>query len=146
MGTHDGHVTIVIMDPMGSCGLSRVKVHLGLSKEQAAQSKPRFIAYQGNNTILVVDLGLNCIYRILYSLAEGVVVNRIGEYGIGEGQFWDPSGIVVDAEGFIMVGDSRNHRIQVFDPNGEFVSLLQVDTPLRRPSGLFLTPCGHLLI
>ncbi|CAL4134925.1 unnamed protein product, partial [Meganyctiphanes norvegica] len=55
--TKNGHVTIVIMDPMGSCGLSRVRVDLGLSKEKAAQSKPRFIAYQGHNTILIVDLG-----------------------------------------------------------------------------------------
>lgn len=46
--------------------------------------------------------------------------------GSGDGQFKFPRGVAVDENGFIIVGDSGNNRIQIFNPDGTFlkVSLL----------------------
>ncbi|MGQ9627395.1 MAG: flippase activity-associated protein Agl23 [Anaerolineae bacterium] len=41
-----------------------------------------------------------------------------GEPGPGPGQFADPRGLAIDAEGNLYVADSHNHRIQKFSPNG----------------------------
>lgn len=37
------------------------------------------------------------------------------------GEFDEPRGVTADDKGFIYVADTNNHRIQVFDPDGEFV-------------------------
>ena len=36
--------------------------------------------------------------------------------------------------------------MQIFTPDGDYVSQLKVDRKLVRPSGLCLTPLGHLLV
>jgi tripartite motif-containing protein 2/3 len=36
-----------------------------------------------------------------------------------EGQFTEPSGVAVNAQGDIIVADTNNHRIQIFDSNGK---------------------------
>ena len=45
---------------------------------------------------------------------------KFGEFGVLEGQFTEPSGVAVNAQGDIIVADTNNHRIQVFDSNGLF--------------------------
>lgn len=44
-----------------------------------------------------------------------------GSRGRNKGQFESPESVAVDDEGFIVVGDSGNGRVQVFHPNGRFV-------------------------
>jgi len=44
-----------------------------------------------------------------------------GSYGEGAGQFNYPKGIAVDGRGRVVVADSYNHRVQVFDKDGGFV-------------------------
>ena len=38
---------------------------------------------------------------------------KFGEFGVMEGQFTEPSGVAVNAQGDIVVADTNNHRIQV---------------------------------
>lgn len=45
---------------------------------------------------------------------------KFGEFGILEGQFTEPSGVAVTEENEIIVADTNNHRIQVFDKDGNF--------------------------
>ena len=45
-----------------------------------------------------------------------------GSLGTAPGQFTDPRGLAVDSEGRVYVADSNNHRIQVFDSNGQFIT------------------------
>jgi len=45
---------------------------------------------------------------------------KFGEFGILEGQFTEPSGVAVTADNEIVVADTNNHRIQVFDKDGMF--------------------------
>ena len=46
---------------------------------------------------------------------------KFGEFGVIEGQFTEPSGVAVNAQGDIIVADTNNHRIQVY-----LVSKLQI--------------------
>ena len=38
---------------------------------------------------------------------------NFGSFGVEDGQFSEPAGICVTAEGYIAVTDTKNHRIQV---------------------------------
>jgi hypothetical protein len=49
---------------------------------------------------------------------------KFGEFGVLEGQFTEPSGVTVNAQGDIIVADTNNHRIQIFDSNGKRIFLL----------------------
>ena len=48
--------------------------------------------------------------------AEGAVVTELGEWGVGEGQFWRPIDCAVDGSGNVWVADGLNHRIVVLGP------------------------------
>lgn len=45
---------------------------------------------------------------------------KFGEFGVLEGQFTEPSGVAVNAQNDIIVADTNNHRIQIFDKEGRF--------------------------
>ncbi|XP_066597976.1 brain tumor protein [Prorops nasuta] len=45
---------------------------------------------------------------------------KFGEFGVMEGQFTEPSGVAVNAQNDIIVADTNNHRIQMFDKEGRF--------------------------
>lgn len=48
-------------------------------------------------------------------------IKTIGSAGIADGQFNKPFGIAFDSTGILYVADSGNHRIQKFDPTGNFI-------------------------
>lgn len=45
---------------------------------------------------------------------------KFGEFGALEAQFTEPSGVAVNAQNDIIVADTNNHRIQIFDKEGRF--------------------------
>lgn len=45
---------------------------------------------------------------------------KFGQLGPGKGQFNSPHGFCLGLEEDIIVADTNNHRIQVFEKNGEF--------------------------
>lgn len=51
---------------------------------------------------------------------------KFGEFGVLEGQFTEPSGVAVNGQGDIIVADTNNHRIQIFDSNGSSEGLVLV--------------------
>lgn len=53
--------------------------------------------------------------------------------------FDGPEGVACDDEDNILVCDYHNHRIQVFDTNGEFVSAFGT---FGEDEGCFKNPCG----
>jgi streptogramin lyase len=56
--------------------------------------------------------------------AQYVYVNKLGGFGIGDGQFSGPTGIAFDSSGNIYVADSGNDRIEKFDSDGNFIAKL----------------------
>lgn len=54
--------------------------------------------------------------------AAGELLASWGQPGIGPGQFRIPHGIAVDRVGKVYVADRENSRIQIFDPDGSFLT------------------------
>jgi hypothetical protein len=54
--------------------------------------------------------------------SDGRHIRTWGEPGQGPGQFTTPHGIWVLADGRVLVGDRENHRVQVFDARGDYLS------------------------
>ncbi|CAH1272562.1 TRIM71 [Branchiostoma lanceolatum] len=63
---------------------------------------------------------------------------KIGKWGDMEGFFRKPSGISVDSRGQLHVVDVDNSRVQIFDPEGNFVRVLQ---PLDEEADRLQSPC-----
>jgi len=73
-----------------------------------------------------------------------------GTQGTGPGQFQDPRGIAVGPDGRIYVADGSNHRVQVFDGEGEFVhewgSQGSGPGQFQEPWGLAVAPNGEVYV
>ena len=54
--------------------------------------------------------------------ADGKFLLQWGGRGTGPGEFGLPHDLVVDAKGLVYVTDCDNQRVQVFEPNGTFVT------------------------
>lgn len=73
-------------------------------------SKIRFIG-SNQNFLYAADLGRSLVFK---TDLEGNIMLAFGHYGKERGEFKEPSGVHVDSDGYaIMVGDSKNDRIQV---------------------------------
>ena len=47
---------------------------------------------------------------------------KFGVFGSGNGQFQAPMELALDSSDNVYVADSRNHRVQVFDNNGNYLA------------------------
>lgn len=78
------------------------------------------------NTEPVIDLTSKFISASMYPLKSQIKRQKMiyhckfGEFGVMEGQFTEPSGVAVNAQNDIIVADTNNHRIQIFDKEGRF--------------------------
>ena len=63
---------------------------------------------------------------------------KFGSKGASPGQFEYPWDVAVNSRGQIACADSRNHRIQLFNPKGEFISQYGFNsgTHHHHPSGI----------
>ena len=53
---------------------------------------------------------------------NGVVIDRFGSEGTGNGQFMgDIRGVDIDDEGYVYVSDDGNHRVQIFNSSGGYL-------------------------
>jgi len=102
----------------------------------------RFLTYR-NKKLYVVDHGLDCVFILN---KDGTESELFGSRGHEGGEFRDPTGLVVDDDGTMMVADSRNHRLQLIDNSLDFAGLVKVDVPLVRPSGLYLDQANMEII
>jgi hypothetical protein len=68
---------------------------------------------------------------------DGKLLFSWGEPGTAPGQFSLVHNIACDDEGWVYVADRENHRVQVFDGNGNYQDQWN---NLGRPCGLFVTP------
>jgi len=90
-----------------------------------------------NGDILVTDGYGNA--RVHRYAPDGRLIGGWGSPGSGPGEFNLPHNIVCDPDGWVYVADRENHRIQIFDSNGEYQTQWN---NLHRPSGLHLAVQG----
>ena len=88
--------------------------------------------------IAVADTHYN---RIVFFDKEGKVLDTLGEFGHGEGQFIYTVAVTQDPQGFLYVAEyGGNDRVQKFTAEGEFVTMFgsvgTEDGQFQRPSGL----------
>jgi len=103
-----------IVMTLGSKGVA------GDNSSNALFNQVNHVAFAPNGDIYVTDGYVNS--RVVHFRADGSFVRIIGGVeGAGNGQFSVPHGIAVDSRGRILVNDSGNQRVSVFDSNGNFV-------------------------
>ncbi|NTV51745.1 MAG: 6-bladed beta-propeller [Candidatus Firestonebacteria bacterium] len=82
--------------------------------------------------------------------AGNPVTSQAPERGRADGQFSMPRGVAVDADGFVYVVDSENHRVQKFKDTGEFVAKWGSegtgDGQFKSPGGVAVGPDGFVYV
>ena len=86
------------------------------------RSMCRFLTYK-NGKFYITDLGSDKIYIVDEKTGDA---KAFGGSGSGAGQFSDPAGLVVDHQGNMMVADSRNHRLCLFNNERKYMRDVKV--------------------
>ena len=82
--------------------------------------KPWGVAINQRGEVLVTEFTGHCVS--VYSYIGERRLRSFGARGHGEGQFENPTGIALDCDDNILVVDSKNHRIQKFSADGQFLA------------------------
>jgi len=101
------------------CGQIKLSVILTFN-DWKPLSKTRFLTYS-NGKVMITDLGLHKLYMIDLVTGEQTAS---GYMGTKVGQFQRPTGVVADEWGNLMVGDSENNRLVVFNKVGQLVKIV----------------------
>ena len=113
------------------------------------QLEPVDVSIGLNDQIVVLDCSLD-FYGVVILNEEGELIKSFGSFGSEDGQFSDPNGVDVDEEGRIIVADSYNHRIQVFDKDGSFLrsfgSKGSSEGQFNNPASLVVDGDGNIVI
>lgn len=88
---------------------------------------------QDGSLVYVADAGNHRIK--VFDGSSGERVLMFGSRGRNKGQFETPECLAVDPEGFMLVGDSGNGRVQVFRRDGTFVRYLGTRVSTRGEFG-----------
>lgn len=116
---------------------------LGSVLDPFEKSKVRFLC-SCNDYLYASDLGRSIVFK---TDLDGQTELAFGHHGRSKGQMNEPSGIHVDYDGqAILLGDSKNNRIQVYDGQGFYKCDLDFDEKIGRPSDIHLDSEGYLYI
>ena len=102
---------------------------------------PTNVALSAGGEIFVTDGYGNA--RVHKFSPDGRLLLSWGEPGNRPGQFHVPHGIAIDRDGTVFVADRENSRIQLFSPEGEFLS---ERTGIARPCQVTFDAAGHLFV
>jgi hypothetical protein len=95
----------------------------GVAGDNAARdlfNQPNHVAVAANGDIYVSDGYVNA--RVVQFAADGRFLRIIGGVkGSKPGELQLPHGVALDSKGRILVNDSDNQRVSIFDSNGTFV-------------------------
>ena len=140
------HSHLIAPDELAGRPAQVVRIHLGgLSSGKFPRFLWLFLAIPILGLIVIVLAAVGVLAPALYSVRSAVkettnpvrppggptkestksfasVLLTFGSEGIGPGMFTDARSIAVDGAGRIYVGEYTGGRIQVFDPDGKFIS------------------------
>jgi sugar lactone lactonase YvrE len=98
-----------------------------LPPQESSFREPTDIAWDSRGNIYITDGYINA--RVAKFDKNGDYVKSWGSPGTGPGEFRLPHSIVIDHQDYIYVGDRSNHRVEVFDTEGKFIRMFEVDVP-----------------
>ena len=136
-----GHV-VCKFDSTGKVLLTLGKKGMaGDNTSQDLFNRPNAVALAANGDIYVSDGYTNS--RVVHFNKDGKFIRIIGgTKGAEPGQLQLPHGVVIDSKGRIIVGDSDNKRIAVFDKDGKFVE----NWPFASRGGMLITSDDTLYV
>jgi DNA-binding beta-propeller fold protein YncE len=117
------------------------KDYLTITKPAGPFNRPTNLAVGPKGDLYVSDGYGNC--RVHQFGSNGVLKRSWGVPGTGPGQFHLPHGIAAAADGRIFVCDRENDRIQIFSPDGEYLSEW---TDTQRPTHLVFDAQGRAYV
>ena len=116
----------------------------GFLVERAAgpHNLPTGVATSPEGDIFVSDGYRNC--RVHKFDSDGNLLNSWGVPGtVNPGEFHLPHGIGLDNQSRVLLCDRENHRIQIFDQNGEYVDMW---TGFRQPTSVTVDKDGTVYV
>jgi hypothetical protein len=84
------------------------------------------------------------------AIAPSVTEPLVATASFGAGQLAGPRSIAVDRDGNLLVADSGNHRVAIFDPSGALLRTVGTfgsgDGQLNEPSGVAVDDAGNIYV
>ena len=118
----------------------------GKSKDQGHLRGPCGLAVNKEGHIFVAENGSewggHCVSVFT---EEGTFLYRFGHEGKAEGEFNYPHYILITPDDLVHVTDGGNHRIQVFQQNGQFIRQFG-NGIVKGPRGIAVTSDGHIVV
>lgn len=99
---------------------------------------PRRMVWEGDDFLIPSSDAVNRL-----SISEQLILDSIGGKGSGKGQFLGISGLALDGEGDIYVGDRGNKRVQEFDKSGKVIQVIDAKVS---PFSIALDSRGHVFV
>jgi peptidylamidoglycolate lyase len=124
----------------------KLLMKLGVAKTQGNDSLhfnlPTDVAVADDGSFYVSDGYGNS--RVVKFAASGNYLLQWGSAGSKEGEFDIPHGITIDKSEHVYVADRQNNRIQVFDKNGKFLSVLKNKDSVPQLPAVTIDSAQHL--
>jgi sugar lactone lactonase YvrE len=135
-----GH-TVVKFSPTGKVLLTIG--HAGMAGSSPMLTEPNDVVTGPNGDVYIGEghggQGANAtpdtVARVSKWDRTGKFIRAWGKLGSAPGEFRTPHALVFDAKGRLFVADRGNHRIQIFDQDGKYLSEF---TEFSRVSGMFI--------
>ncbi|WP_425154819.1 peptidyl-alpha-hydroxyglycine alpha-amidating lyase family protein [Candidatus Palauibacter sp.] len=142
-GTEDKGHTVVKFSPAGEVLMTLGQTGVRGSEPGTFFNEPCDVITAPDGSIFVSDghSGQNAnppegsTGRVIKFSPEGEYIMEWGQIGDGPGEFRTPHALEFDSQGRLFVADRGNHRVQIFDQDG---NLLDTHYQYGRVSGLFI--------
>ena len=104
-------------------------------------NRPTDIAVAADGSLYIADGYGNA--RVHHFTATGQLIRSWGEPGDGPGQFRIPHAVCLDNAGSVYIADRENSRIQIFTPDGQYMSEWG---GVHRPDHIVQGPDGNMFV
>lgn len=96
-------------------------------------NRPTKVAFDANGDLYISDgYGNAKVHRFT---AAGEHISSWGDYGNDPGEFNLVHSVVTDGDGKVYIADRENHRVQIFDSNGKYLTQWN---NMHRPCGIHI--------
>jgi sugar lactone lactonase YvrE len=81
---------------------------------------PTDLAFATDGSVYITDGYGNS--RVVHLAPDGSFIRSWGRRGSAPGEFDTPHSVAIAADGRVLVSDRHNHRVQIFDPDGMYIT------------------------